>query len=131
MQIPLPVLGALASAESAFLDLCVAGGGQVLESMMEQDREAVCGRKGKHNADREAIRAGSTSSEVTLGGRRIGMRRLRARGRDGEVRLPSFVYAADRDPLDRQTQEVIACGVSTRRYAPSAGVPLQSARLSQ
>jgi putative transposase len=117
VQIPLPVLGALASAESAFLDLCVAVGGQVLESMMEQDRVAVCGRKGKHNPDREAIRAGSTSSEITLGGRRIGMRRLRARGRDGEVRLPSFVYAAGRDPLDRQTKEAIACGVSTRRYA--------------
>jgi transposase-like protein len=117
VQIPLPILGALASAESAFLDLCVVVGGQVLESMMEQDREAACGPKGKHNPDREAVRAGSTSSEITLGGRRIGMRRLRARSLDGEVRLPSFVYAADRDPLDRQTEEALACGVSTRKYA--------------
>ena len=60
VQIPLPVLGVLASAESAFLDLCVLVGGQVLESMMEQDREAVCGPRGKHDPDREAIRAGST-----------------------------------------------------------------------
>ncbi len=117
VQVPLPVLGALASAESAFLDLCVLVGGQVLESMMEQDREAVCGPKGKHDPDREAVRAGSTTSEITLGGRRIGMRRLRARGRDGEVPLPSFVYAADRDPIDRRTEEAIACGVSTRKYA--------------
>ncbi len=116
VQVPLPVLGALASAESAFLDLCVLVGGQVLESMMEQDRESVCGPRGKHNPDREAVRAGSTSSEVTLGGRRIGMRRLRARRPEGEVPLPSFVYAAGRDPLDRQTEEAIACGVSTRNY---------------
>ena len=58
-------------------------------------------------------------SEVTLGGRLIPIRRLRARDTQGELALPSFVFASDRDPLDRHTLEAIACGVSTRKYARS------------
>lgn len=36
-----------------------------------------------------------------------------------EVDLPSFAFAAERDPLDRRTLEAIAVGVSTRDYARS------------
>jgi transposase-like protein len=120
VQVPLPVLGALASAENAFFDLCIDVGQQVFSVLMEQDREALCGPKGKHDADRSATRAGSTSSDITLGGRRIPVRRLRARSLEGEeLALPSFVFAADRDPLNRRTMEAMACGVSTRRYPRS------------
>ena len=69
--------------------------------MMEQDRVALCGPKGKRLPERTAVRAGSVPSEVTLGGQRIAMRRLRARSADGELVLPSFAFAADRDPLDQ------------------------------
>ena len=120
VQVPLPVLGALANAENAFFDLCVDVGQQVFSVLMEQDREGLCGPKGKHDPDRCAIRAGSTSSDITLGGRRIPVRRLRARSLEGEeLALPSFAYAADRDPLDHRTLEAIACGVSTRKYQRS------------
>ena len=119
VQIPLPVLGALVDAKSALFDLCVGVGQQVLGELMEHDRERICGPKGKHDRKRKAVRAGSTRSEVTLGGRRIPIRRLRARGAEGELELPSFVFAADRDPLDRHTLEAIACGVSTRKYERS------------
>jgi putative transposase len=116
VQIPLPLLGALAGAESAFFDLCVQVGLQVFEGLMEQDREVLCGPKGRHRSERAAVRSGSAPSEITLGGRRIGIRRLRARGPQGEIALPSFAFAADRDPLDRRTMEAIAAGVSTRQY---------------
>lgn len=119
VQIPLPMLGVLADLEHAFFDLCVHAGQQVFEKMMEADRERLCGPKDKHNPDRTTFRSGSTTSEVTLGGRRIAMRRLRARSAEGEVSLPSFVWASDRDPLDRHTMEAIACGVSTRKYGRS------------
>ncbi len=120
VQVPLPVLGALANAENAFFDLCVDVGQQVFSVLMEQDRESLCGPKGQHDPDREAIRGGSTSSDITLGGRRIPVRRLRARSVAGEeLALPSFAFAADRDPLDRQTMEAIACGVSARKYRRS------------
>jgi len=101
VQIPLPLLSVLADAESAFFDLCVQVGLQAFDILMEQDREAICGPKGQHNPDRTAVRSGSTSSEITLGGRRIGIRCLRARTSEGEVSLPSFTFASKRDPLDQ------------------------------
>tara|TARA_B100000809_G_scaffold98436_1_gene96942 strand:- start:35 stop:997 length:963 start_codon:yes stop_codon:yes gene_type:complete len=33
--------------------------------------------------------------------------------------LPSFAFAAHRDPLDAQTVTAVACGISTRKYARS------------
>ena len=36
-----------------------------------------------------------------------------------EVELPSFAFASHRDPLDAQTGNAMACGVSTRKYARS------------
>jgi len=117
VQIPLGLLASLEDVREGFFSLCVKAGRQVLTAMMEQDREALCGPKWKRDAERRAIRAGTTRSEVTLGGRRIAMERLRARSIDGgELRLPSFGFAASRDALDHRTVEAIAVGVSTRKY---------------
>jgi putative transposase len=117
VQIPLGLLASLEDVRLGFFSLCVSAGRQVLTAMMEQDREALCGAKGVPNPGRRAQRAGTTRSQVTLGGRRIAMRRLRARSMDGaELRLPSFGFASSRDPLDHRTLEAIAVGVSTRKY---------------
>ncbi len=120
VEVPLPLLGAFANIERSFFDLCIDAGQQVLASMMEQDREDLCGPRWKRDPDRKAGRAGTTQSEVTLGGRRIAVRRPRVRSREGEESvLPSFAFASSRDPLDRHTLEAVACGVSTRKYARS------------
>jgi transposase-like protein len=116
IQIPLPLLDVYLDARRTFAELCVHTGRQVLDAMMEADRTALCGPKGKHDPERQAHRAGSVPSWVTLGGRQIDVRRLRARSTSGEEVLPSFVWAADRDPLDAHTLEAIAAGVSTRKY---------------
>ena len=120
VQIPLPLLSALEDAESAFFGVCVETGKQVLAAMMEQDRIALCGPAGRHDTERQAMRAGSTQSAVVREGRRIDMRRPRVRSvRDQELRLPSFEAASSEDPLDRHTLEAIASGVTMRRYARS------------
>ncbi len=120
VEIPLPLLGAFANIERSFFDLCIDAGQQVLASMMEQDREDLCGPRWKRAADRKAGRAGTTPSEVTLGGRRIGMTRPRVRSQEGEEEtLPSFAFAARRDPLDRHALDAVACGISSRKYARS------------
>ena len=120
VEIPLPLLGALASTEQSFFELCIDAGQQVLASMMEQDREDLCGPRWKRDPDRKAGRAGTTRSEVTLGGRRIAIPRPRVRSQAGhEMELPSFAFAANRDPLDHHTVKAVACGVSTRKYARS------------
>jgi putative transposase len=117
VQIPLGLLASLEDVRTGFLSLCLSAGRQVLTAMMERDREALCGPKWIPNPQRRAQRAGTMQSEVTLGGRRIPITRLRARSIEGrELRLPSFGFAASRDPLDARTLEAIAVGVSTRKY---------------
>jgi len=117
VQVPLPLFDVLANTRTAFVGLCLQTGEQVLRTMMEQDRERLCGPKNVPNPDRRAYRHGQTPGEVTLGGRRILVPRLRARSVEGyELELPSFAYAAHRDPLDARTLEAIAIGVTTRKY---------------
>lgn len=120
VQIPLPLVEELWSVREGFFALCIEAGQQVLERMMEQDRIAWCGPKWSRDPRRQAMRAGSSPSEVTLSGRRIPIRRLRVRSVGGrEQRLPSYAFAAARDPLDTRTLEAMAIGVSTRQYARS------------
>src|SRR5713101_6516920 len=89
VQLPLGMLATLDDVQQGFFSLCVAAGREVLTAMMEREREALCGPKWIPNAQRRAVRSGRTKSEVTLGGRRIGMQRLRARSVEGrELRLP-------------------------------------------
>jgi hypothetical protein len=118
VQMPLPLLATMADVKEGFLALCVKSGRAVLAQMMEHDRTALCGPRGVPNCERTAGRAGSVAGEITLGGRRIAMRRLRVRSvKKRELSLPSFVWAANRDPLNVHTLAAIASGVSTRKYA--------------
>ena len=117
IQVPLPVLGVMNGVREAFHGLCIATGLQVLEAMMEADREVLCGPKGRPQVERPAWRGGSVDSQVTLGGRQVELPRLRVRSADGEVPLASFQWAAATDPLDEHTLAAVAAGVSTRRYA--------------
>ncbi len=117
IQVPLPVLGVVNGVREAFHGLCIATGLQVLEALMEGDREALCGPKGRHQVERTAWRGGSADSRVVLGGRQVEVPRLRVRSAAGEVPLVSFEWAAATDPLDEHTLAAVAAGVSTRRYA--------------
>ena len=120
LQLPLPLLSCLKAVREGFFELCVRVGEQALHALMEHDRTELCGTKWSRDASRRAVRGGSTASEITLGGRRIRVRRLRAAPVDGqELALPSFAWAAARDPLDEQTWRSIVAGVSTRSYASS------------
>ncbi|MGH9779188.1 MAG: IS256 family transposase [Candidatus Acidiferrales bacterium] len=118
VQVPLPLVASLRWVRQSFLDLCILVGQQVLARGMEEDRSALCGARGRHDDGRQAVRWGRTPSEVTLGGRRIAVDRLRARAVDGaELSLPWFEWAAERDPLNEQTLAQVLAGVSMRDYA--------------
>ena len=131
VQLSLSMEGVLHDVQHAFYGLCVNAGKQVLLAMMEADRVDLCGAKGVPDADRRATRGGHTAGAVVLGGQRIGIQRPRARSLDhGELPLPSYAWAAGRDPLDAATLGAIAAGVSTRRYAGTLEPlpPTQAAR---
>lgn len=118
VQLSLPIQGVLQDVRHAFYGLCINAGQQVLAAMMEGDRIALCGPKGVPDAERRALRGGSTHSAVVLGGQRLSIKRPRARALDAaELELPSFAWAAAGDPLDAATMAAMAAGVSMRRYA--------------
>jgi transposase-like protein len=106
------------AAKEGLLALSVGVGLGVLSEMLEEEVDEVVGPKGKWNPDRTAVRHGHEDGEVTLGGRRVEVRRPRARTADGEseVQLATYEHFADRDPLRRVVLERMLAGVSTRRY---------------
>lgn len=117
VQLSLPMIDALVGLEEDYYSLCVRSGDIVLRAMLEADRTELCGPKWGRESNREVVRAGTTRSEVTLGGRRVAITRPRARTSDGaEVSLPTFAWATNRDPLDRATMSAVSAGVSTRGY---------------
>ena len=106
------------AAKEGLLALSVGVGLGVLTELMEEEVEEVVGAKGRHDPDRTAVRHGHEDGEVTLGGRRVGVQRPRARTADGEseVALATYAHFADRDALSRVVLERMLAGVSTRRY---------------
>jgi putative transposase len=112
-------LGELAgAAKDGLLAFSVGLGLGVLSEMMEAELEEVVGPKHAKNRERTAVRHGHERGEVTLGGRRVAVKRPRARTADGEQEVPlaTYEYFADRDPLTRVVLEQMLAGVSTRRF---------------
>jgi hypothetical protein len=92
--IPLPTSVNVAMADIAattregLLAMAVGAGLAVMGSLMEESVTALCGPKGKHDAGRSAVRQGTEDGSVTLGGRRVGVRRPRVRTADGSGEVP-------------------------------------------
>jgi transposase-like protein len=115
----LPLVDLLVDTKTELLELALRSGLKVFTTMLEEDRQVICGPRYAHEPDRPASRAGTAPSEVVLGGRKVPIRRPRARTAAGEVPLPTFQTMADTDPLDRRVVEQMLVGVATRQYARS------------
>jgi transposase-like protein len=122
LGLPLVVQEALGelsvSAKEGLLALGVEVALGVLGELLEEEVDGVVGPRGKHNPERVAVRHGHERGEVTLGARRVGVRRPRIRSADGERELALLTYEhfADRDPLGGVVMEQLLAGVSTRRF---------------
>jgi putative transposase len=88
----------VSSAKEGLLALSVGVGLGVLAELLEEEVVDVVGPKGKHDPERSALRHGHEPGEVTLGGRRVAVRRPRVRSADGsvEVRLQTYEHRATR-----------------------------------
>ncbi len=122
-------MGELAeTVREGLLALAVGAGLQVMQVMMAESVTAVCGPKGRHDVDRSAVRHGSEDGSVTLGGRRVPVRRPRVRSADGtaEVAVPAYDLFASTELLGAMALQRMMAKLSTRRY--SAGLePVGSA----
>jgi putative transposase len=93
------------AAREGLLVLSVGVGLGVVHELMEREVDEVVGPKGKWNADRAAKRHGHEDGSMTLGGRRVKVCRPRVRSADDEreLRVGTYEYFADRDPLTSKT----------------------------
>jgi putative transposase len=107
------------AAREGLLALSVGVGLSVVHELLELEVDEVVGPKGKHNPGRAAKRHGHQDGSMTLGGRRVAVRRPRMRTADDEHELPvgTYEYFADRDPLTRAVMDRMLAGVSTRKFA--------------
>src|SRR3954465_13513166 len=126
-----------ADVREGLLAIAVGAGLQVMAAMMAADVESLCGPKSRHDPDRTATRHGSEAGSITLGGRRLPVRRPRVRAVDGtgtSRELPVAPYEAfastggvgrrcapcgafaSRGGWGRKGVEQLLAGLSTRRY---------------
>ena len=130
------------SAKEGLLALSVGVGLGVLAELMEEEVVEVVGAKGKHDAERVAVRHGHESGGVTLGGRRVAVERPRVRSADGaaELRLATYAHFADRDPLtkpggrscaNRETRSSPAISSRSRRSGCGGCSSCSSSRLGR
>jgi putative transposase len=110
-----------ADVREGLLAIAVGAGLQVMTAMMAADVDALCGPRGRHDPDRSATRHGSEAGSVTLGGRRLPVRRPRVRAVDGtgtskELPVASYEAFSGAEALGRKAMEAMLAGLSTRRY---------------
>ena len=109
----------------------VAIGLEVMGELVEAEVSELAGPKGKHDSGRSVYRHGSESGKVTLGGRRVPVRRPRVRtvtdGDEGEreVRLESYDTFASVDLLPRAAS---ARGSPTRSLSPGSASPARCSK---
>jgi putative transposase len=107
-----------ADMREGLLALAVGAGLQVMQQLMEADVTALCGPRGRHDAERTATRHGTERGSVTLGGRRVPVARPRVRGTGGtgELPVPAYELFNGTELLGQMAMERMLAGVSTRRY---------------
>ena len=100
------------------LALAVGTGLQVMDAILEESVTALCGPKGRHDPERTAVRHGHEDGSVTLGGRRVPIRRprVRAADRSAELEIPAYEHFSSREVLGRLAMEKMLAKLSTRHY---------------
>lgn len=111
-----------AEMRQGLLAASVAIGLGVMAELVDAEVAEVAGPKGRHDPGRSVYRHGSEDGKVTLGARRIPVRRPRLRsiadaeGREAEVRLESYDTFASVDLLADHMVASMLAGLSGRRY---------------
>ncbi len=114
------VFAAMIDAHATLHDAIVKAGMSVLGAMLEEERAKLCGPRYEHQPERLATRAGHVDGELSMGGRRVRVRRPRVRSVEGsELPLDTWKRFSEADPLTPRAVEQMVLGVSTRKYVRS------------
>ena len=106
-SVQLSLVDLAGTVQEGLLAFAVATGLQVMYTMMDAEVEELCGPKGLHDRGRTAYRHGVDDGEVSLGGRRVGVRRPRVRSADRqrELALPTYKEFSSTDLLGAMALE--------------------------
>ena len=98
--------------------MAVRAGLTAMGSLMEESVAAVCGPKGKHDPGRSAVRYGAEDGWVTLGGRRVRVRRPRVRATDGSGKLsvPAYDLFSSSELLGEMAMAKMLASVLSLRF---------------
>lgn len=125
----LPMVAGIEATKQGLMEWVHEFGLATLNELLTEDAERIAGPKGKHRSDRTHHHWGRTRSEVTFGGRRVGLSRPRLRGKGGkETSLPILERFRSRDLLSERIVNQLLLGVSTRGYDRSLEPRLPSVR---
>lgn len=111
-----------AQMREGLLAASVAIGLEVMGELVEAEVADLAGPKGKHEPGRSVYRHGREDGKVTLGGRRVPVRRPRLRtvadanGEEHELHLESYDTFASVDLLADHMVASMLAGLSGRRY---------------
>jgi putative transposase len=107
-----------ATMREGLLAMAVGAGLSVMQALMEESVAELCGPKGRHDPGRTAVRHGREDGSVTLGGRRVPVRRPRVRSADGagELPVPAYELFASTELLGEMAMTRMLAKLSTRRY---------------
>jgi transposase-like protein len=120
-ELPLEATLALADVAGAIkhglLGFCADVGLVMMHRLMEAELTERIGPKHAKLQDRDANWHGTTRGPVTLGGRKVSVKRPRGRTTQGtEVELDTWAVFSSEDLLDQLVAERMLAGVATRRH---------------
>lgn len=122
-QLMLPLLLAIDAAKKGLLSFIQQMGMAVLAEVLAAEAATIAGPKGKHVDGRTHNHWGIKRTPVSFGGRNVIVEqprvRIRGRGAQKEVELPTIEALREGDPLSARVAEQIVVGVSTRGYERS------------
>ena len=101
-----------AMVERELREFVMSAGMRALGAVLEEERTELCGPRCEHRSDRSARRCGHAPGELVFGGRRVSVKRPRARNVSGEeLSLPSWRQFSVEDPLHERalTQMLVGC----------------------
>ena len=116
-QAVLPLLSMIGQAKLSIEDLLGQLSRQFVEQLLVMAAESVAGPKHPGRSAGPVRWHGSQGGTINLGKSKLRVVRPRLRDPDGEVALPGYAAMAGDSDLSRRIADVLACGVSTRKYA--------------
>ena len=80
----LPLVEVVVGLRDGLRELVMSSGMQVLEKLLEDGRQQMCGPAKKKQSDRQAYRYGHDKGQLVMGGRKVSLAKPRVRSVEGE-----------------------------------------------